>query len=184
MEVRFLEQLEYSQWGACPVLPTVLSSFTPQLLLLCQNRRISSLKASRQLKEAPADNAVGFLHYNRNNMRQLISSLRLRGFPTPQLFFPTMNSFKKSRGTWSCPGCSWSLTKIMENPGKNASLSHVSDSRQGRSVLGDSPGRTCMDERRCLTPSLSYDSSEKVTSSELQNVCSSPPPWANALSQT
>lgn len=100
LEVGFLEKLVYSQWGACTVHPTVLSRFTLQLLSLCQNRQISSLNASRQLKEATADNAVDFLYYNRNNKKKLISSLHLRGFPTPQKFFPTTDSFKTSQGTW------------------------------------------------------------------------------------
>jgi len=149
-----------------------------------KHRQISSLKASRQLKETTADNAVDFLYYDRNNIKKLISSLHLRGFPTPQKLLPATDSLKTSQRTWSCPDCSWTLTKLMENPDKNASLSHVSDSRQGCSVLGDSLGRTRMDERLCLTPSLSYGSGEKVTLSEPQNAHSRPSPWASALSQT
>lgn len=65
----------------------------------------------------------------------------------------------------------------MQKPGKNASLSHVCDLRQGHSVLGDSPGRTRLDERRWLMPS--YDSSEKVTLSEPHNMHSCPLPRAS-----
>lgn len=164
-------------------LKSLVQFHTATLIAVSKHRQISSLKASRQLKEATADNTMCFLCYNRKNRKKLISSLHFRGFPSPQKFFPTTDSFKTSQGTWPHPDCSRSLTKIMENPGKKAFQGHVSDSRQGRSGWETAWSKR-MDEWHCLMPSLSYDSSEKVTLSEPQNMHFSISPWANALSQT
>lgn len=89
------------------------------LIAVSKHRQISSLKASRQLTETTADNAMDFLYYNRNNRKKAHIYSAIERFSHPPEVLPHNRLIQNLLGNSVLPQQQLKPDKNNREPGEN-----------------------------------------------------------------